>query len=258
MLKALFLRERTVLLVIILNAVVIFIQGFPESDPYSHTLELFDNIFTLYFLFEMITKLSVWGARSYFDSNWNKFDFVLVLLAMPALGAWIIGKEIIALDFLLIFRIMRVFKFFRFIRFVPKIDHIISGVGRASKASLVIIFAFLIFNFVVSLVSCFLFRHHAPEYFHDPLISFYSIFKIFTVEGWFEIPDAIAENASGGMIFFTRFYFIVVLFFGGIFGLSLVNSIFVDTMISDNNVPLEEKIEELEKKIDLLLEQKKS
>jgi voltage-gated sodium channel len=49
----------------------------------------------------------------------------------------------------------------------------------------------------------------------------------------------------------------VVLFFGGIFGLSLVNSIFVDTMISDNNVPLEEKIEELEKKIDRLLEQRK-
>lgn len=38
------------------------------------------------------------------------------------------------------------------------------------------------------------------------------------------------------------------------FGLSIVNSIFVDAMVSDNNDALELKVAELEKKIDLLLE----
>jgi len=39
---------------------------------------------------------------------------------------------------------------------------------------------------------------------------------------------------------------------GGIIGLSLINSIFVDTMVSDNNDDLKEQICSLEEKIDKL------
>jgi len=51
-------------------------------------------------------------------------------------------------------------------------------------------------------------------------------------------------------------YFIFVVISGGIFGLSLVNSIFVDAMVSDNNDELEKKIELIDKKIDKLLNKK--
>jgi len=81
------------------------------------------------------------------------------------------------------------------------------------------------------------------------LISLYSTFKIFTVEGWFEIPEQIVENYSKSASFFTYLYFIFVVLSGGIFGLSLVNSIFVDSMVSDNNDELEKKIDNLDSKI---------
>jgi voltage-gated sodium channel len=100
-----------------------------------------------------------------------------------------------------------------------------------------------------------MFRELAPEYFKDPLLALYSIFKVFTVEGWFEIPDTIAARASETVAFFVRIYFIIILFFGGIFGLSLVNSIFVDSMISDNNDEIERKLVEMDKKIERLLKQ---
>ncbi|MCC5915743.1 MAG: hypothetical protein JJU02_00295 [Cryomorphaceae bacterium] len=76
------------------------------------------------------------------------------------------------------------------------------------------------------------------------------------MEGWYEIPDSMIENNtfSPFVEFFIRIYFVTILFVGGIFGLSLVNSIFVDSMISDNNNPLEEKIENLNKKVDELTE----
>jgi voltage-gated sodium channel len=51
-------------------------------------------------------------------------------------------------------------------------------------------------------------------------------------------------------------YFIFVVISGGIFGLSLVNSIFVDAMVSDNNDELENKIDLLDQKIDKLLTKK--
>jgi len=257
MLTKFFLNEKAILGVILLNAAVIFAQGFNPERPLFEWLEFFDNLFTLLFMIEAIVKIRVWGRATYFGSSWNIFDFVLVLFAMPSFVAWAFNLNMASLEFLLVFRIMRVFKFFRFIRFIPNIDHIVSGLGRAARASVLIIVAFFVFNFTISLISCFLFRDSAPEYFRDPLLSFYSIFKVFTIEGWYEIPDSITEESSPVATFFTRLYFIVVLFFGGIFGLSLVNSIFVDTMVSDNNDALEEKIMELQRKIDALLERER-
>jgi voltage-gated sodium channel len=256
MLRKAFLNEKFILVIILLNAAVIFFQGFKPHYPFSFWLDIFDNIFTLIFVIEAFVKIRYWGRQKYFNSYWNIFDLSLVLLALPSFITWVFGINIISLDFLLIFRILRVFKFFRFIRFVPKVEHLIAGVTRAAKASVLIILAFFIFNFTVALVSCFLFRDISPEYFRDPIISLYSIFKVFTIEGWYEIPDSIAVNASAMVASFTRLYFVIILFFGGIFGLSLVNSIFVDTMVSDNNDSLEKKISELEKKIDKLIENK--
>ena len=47
--------------------------------------------------------------------------------------------------------------------------------------------------------------------------------------------------------------FVIILITGGIFGLSLVNSFFVYSMVSENNEELEKKIDNLEKKIDELI-----
>ena len=47
----------------------------------------------------------------------------------------------------------------------------------------------------------------------------------------------------------SRFYFIIVVLLGGIFGMSLANAVFVDEMTSDNNSDVEDKIDNLEKQI---------
>lgn len=252
MFKKFFLNEKIILLLITVNALIIFFQGFKLDFDLLKYLSIFDNILTILFLVEAIVKLYDYGLKNYFKLNWNKFDLVLVLLAIPSLISWIFNLNFIDLDFLLVFRVLRAFKFFRFIKFIPKIENIISGVVKASKASVIIIITFFIFNFIASLVSCFIFRELSPEYFGDPIISFYSIFKIFTIEGWYEIPDELSQNTSSVSSFFIKLYFIVILFIGGIFGLSLVNSIFVDSMISGSNEAIEEKIDEINRKLDNL------
>ncbi len=254
MYKRLLLNDRFILGIILLNAAVIFAQGFSPAGRYAAALDFLDNLFTLIFLMEAVVKIRAWGSKTYFHAPWNVFDFVLMILALPSLLIWMTGLDATTLEFLLVFRILRVFKFFRFIRFVPNIGHIFDGVGRAAKASVLLVFVFFIFNFIVSMVSCFLFRGMAPDHFGNPLQSFYSIFKVFTVEGWFEIPDTIADEAQPVVSFFIRLFFIVIFFFGGVLGLSIVNSIFVDSMVADNNDALEEKVLELQRKIDLLLE----
>jgi voltage-gated sodium channel len=57
-------------------------------------------------------------------------------------------------------------------------------------------------------------------------------------------------NGGSAMAVFARIYFSILLFMGGIIGMSLVNSIFVDAMAADNNDEVLEKLSQLEKKLD--------
>lgn len=258
MLRRIFLNSRIILTVIIINAFTILLGAFDNLTVLQRAVVTnVDNIITTLFIIEMSVKFREYGIRGYFSSNWNKMDFTLVVLSVPALISWILGLELSNLSFFLIFRVLRVFKSFRFLKFVPGIKELIAGIQRALKTSVIILLGFCIYIFIIGIFSTYLFQHIAPEHFSDPLKSFYSIFKIFTVDGWYEIPEQIAANTSKSLAFLSYLYFIFIVITGGIFGLSLVNSIFVDAMLSDNTEDISEKIDKLEEKIDLLIKEKK-
>ena len=71
-----------------------------------------------------------------------------------------------------------------------------------------------------------------------------------TIEGWYEIPDAVVQGSPAWSIHLVRIYFIAFLVSMGLIGMSIVNSIFVDAMVSDNNDAVMKKLKEIEKKID--------
>ena len=254
--KTLFFNEKFILLLILVNAFTIFISGFKLMPNQKFVFELIDNAITILFVIEIAIKLKEYGAKKYFSFNWNQFDFVLVILSLPTLFAYIGNIEVTSISFLLVFRVMRLFKSFRFLKFIPDIEHLIKGISRALKSSIIVLLGFMIYIFIIGIFTFYLFKGVSTAYFGDPLTSLYSIFKIFTVEGWFEIPEEITKNLSPVLSFFTYLYFIFIVITGGIFGLSLVNSIFVDAMVSDNNDTLEEKVDLLTQKIDKLLAEK--
>ncbi|MBL4559575.1 MAG: ion transporter [Labilibaculum sp.] len=248
MIRKLFLNDKFILSLILLNSVILFIGGYVSAE--NNGLLLFiDNSITILFILEMLIKLKEFKFIGYFKSNWNLFDFILILLSLPALLTFLLNANFVDLSFLLVFRILRVFKAFRFFKFIPNVSELLSGIQRALKASVFIFISFVIYIFVIGMLSFYLFRESGSENFKNPMISLYSTFKIFTVEGWYEIPEQITESYSKLASFFTYLYFIFIVLTGGIFGLSLVNSIFVDSMVSDNNDELERKIDQLDSKV---------
>jgi len=254
MLKKLFLNDNIILGLIIANSVVIFLLGYYPDESNQALLTILDNTITALFIVEMVVKLIELGAKGYFAQGWNRFDFILVALSVPALLAFIFGLNLADFSFLLVFRVLRVFKAFRFFRFIPDIDKLFAGLKRAMKTSVFVLAGFVIYIFVVGILSYNLFTGSGSEMFADPLISLYSTFKVFTIEGWNEIPESIALSSNGISAFWVYFYFVFIVLTGGIFGLSIVNSIFVDTMVSDNNDELEEKIDKLDEKVTEILE----
>ena len=253
MIRKLFLKDRFILVLILINAAVLFIGGYNTTDNQKHIFFLIDNIITSLFIIELIIKFNEYGVKGYFKSGWNRLDFILIILSAPALISFVFNIQIFDVSFLLVFRIFRVFKAFRFFKFIPNVSGLIADVKRALDTSLFILIGFLIYIFIVGTLSFYLFNGSDTEYFTSPMISLYSTFKIFTIEGWYEIPEQICANYSSIATFFTYFYFIFVVVTGGIIGLSLVNSIFVDSMLSDNTDDIEKKIDALDIKLNELI-----
>lgn len=253
MIKKLFLNDKFILGLILLNSAILFADGYITDADGKVALSIIDNLITSLFVFELLFKFQEFGFKNYFKSGWNRLDFGLILLSMPALAAFVFNLDITDFSFLLVFRIMRVFKAFRFFKFIPDVGQLINGVNRALKASVFVFIGFFIYIFIVGMLSYYLFTGSGSDYFADPMISLYSTFKIFTVEGWFEIPEVVVKDYSNLASFGTYLYFIFVVLTGGIFGLSIVNSIFVDAMVSDNNDELEEKVDEIDNKVTEIL-----
>ena len=252
-LKKIFLNDKFIYSIILLNTIVIFLQSF---DIEYLWLQIIDVVCTLIFLMEMVTKHSVYGVKGYWSSWWNRLDGTLVILSLPSLVAFFMPTAFIDLSFLLILRLLRTFRFLRVLHFFPNFPQIIKGFKLAIKESYAILLCFLVLIVVFGLINCSLFKDIAPAYFATPLESIYSVFRICTVEGWYDIPDTISVATSPAIGSIVRLYFCILLIMGGIIGMSFINSVFVDAMVADNNDDVLKKLDDLEKKIDQLLKEK--
>lgn len=247
--RKLLLNERFILVVILINSVLIYAQ---VSGYENYFMGILDTICTFIFLFEMIVKHKEYGVKGYWSDGWNRLDGSLVILSLPSVAALFVPNDMADLSFLMIFRLLRVLRFFRVLHFFPNFTKVIEGFKRAMRESYAILLSFLVIIIIFGLLNCSLFRDADPMHFGTPLRSIYAVFQICTVEGWYEIPNAIAEyyGITTMAAEFVRLYFCFQLILGGIIGMSFINSIFVDAMVQDNNDEVSQKIDELQKTLD--------
>ena len=246
--KQIFLNEKILLVVIIINTLVIFFQ---ESNLKVYTYLYLDVVCTIFFVIEMIVKIKTFSFKEYWKDNWNRFDFIIICISTPAILTTFFDSGILSnLSILVTLRLFRVFRLFRAFQFFPNFGKIMEGLSRALSQSKAILLGFFVIIVISGLINCCLFKNVAPEYFATPLDSIYTVFRIFTVEGWYDIPDAIAATTTPFIGKISRLYFCLLLCGGGIIGMSFVNSVFVDAMAEDNNDSVIEQLDRIEKKLE--------
>ena len=266
MFKQFFLDEKNMMGAIAANSLIIFLLYFPQIREYNiglyESLEYIDLFFIVLFVIEAVIKIRHFGWKGYFSDNWNKFDFFIVVVSLPAVLAFMPFFAGLHTSFVKILRLGRMIRLLRFLTFIPRMELIMDGLSRALKASVFVMLALVFLNFILALFTCHFFGEVAPDYFRDPAVSMYYIFQLFTIEGWNEIPQVVIDGhdsingpeASSVFAGATRFYFILVVLIGGIFGMSLANAVFVDEMTSDNNKDVEDKLESMSMQIQELKE----
>ena len=254
LLHNIFLNDKFILCVILLNSCIIYLQ---VAGHQGTLISVVDVTCTLIFLIEMLVKHIHLGVREYWREGWNRLDGTLALLSIPSIIELFIPNGYASLSILMIFRLLRVLRFFRVLHFFPNFSKLIKAFTQAMRQSYAILLSFAVIIVIFGLLNCSLFGEADPEHFQTPLRSIYAVFQICTVEGWYEIPNAVAEyyGASSVTAEFVRVYFCALLILGGIIGMSFINSIFVDAMVADNNDDVMNKLTELQKTLDELKKQ---
>lgn len=247
-LPSFFTNDRIMLFLVLVNTIAIFVGGFFDD---SQLFEWSDNLFTLLFLAEVIVKIGTYGWKEYWKDGWNRFDFILTMIALPSLLNPFVEMDL-ATNVLLSLRALRIFKSFRLFKFIPNVDGLLKGFKVAARASLIVIIAFVVIVFVTSILASTLYSKIVPDLFGNPGVSLYTIFRYFSGDDWGAVPVRIAQNSSDIVGHLSRTGFAIIFFFGGILGVSLVNSIFVDAMQDDDKAKILQKLEDLEKKVDEL------
>ena len=253
---AFWIKEATVVSVIVLNAVVLFLDAFPAIHASMHKILFWvDYGCLLFFIVEAAVKIrGDDGFKGYWQSHWNKLDFMIVVVSLPLLASPFVSASLEDFAILLLLRLGRLLRFSRLMRSIPHASEIWQGVVRALRASVAVFLVMIVLNLILAMGANLLFYDPdypaTEEYFGDPISAFYSLFKVFTIEGWYEIPDKMAEAAvPDGMITLMRGYFMVSVVVGGLLGLSMANAVFVDEMTADNTDEVERMVTELRREL---------
>lgn len=232
---------------IFINAWVIFLEPCPAlSANIKSTFKMVDYVCAWIFIVELIYKVRVFGWKEYFSYNWNKFDFAIVAISSPVVLTPFF--DLSSFQMVLFLRAARLFRLFKIFSFFSGRERLFTGILRALKASITVCFGLLFILAFSALGSTIFFGDIAPELFGDPFTSSYSMFQIFTIEGWYEIPTKLAAaHQEVWWHIFVKAYFITFVVIGGMFGLGMLNAVFVDALMEDNNEGIERRLDRIER-----------
>ncbi len=218
---------------IILQCALFTIASKVENNLYINSVQfMIDVIFAL----DLFAKIKT-RKLTYWKKPINALDASIVIASL--LGHFILPNS----QTLTALRVLRLFRLFRILRLIPNFEQISNGISQAAKASRgVFLMLFVLLSFF-SVLGFLLFKDSIPSHFSDPLLASYTVFSLFTVEGWNELPSLVTADSIN--YYLIRAYVISIIVFGSFFALSLANAIFIDEMVMDNNAELEGKVDKL-------------
>ena len=139
--------ETTILFIIVINAIAMILDGFPNIKQHTSFFYWVDYGCAWYFVFELFLKVKLLSWRGYWQENWNRFDFIVVVLSLPFLLDPIL--QLHAFAALLLLRLTRLIRFMKMLRFIPEADKLLAGLVRSLKASVGVFLALFLLNLIL-------------------------------------------------------------------------------------------------------------
>lgn len=204
------LFSQTILVLIMLNAVIICLETYPNLyESYSHVLIGLDRILLVIFTIEILLKLFVYRS-SFFRNGWNILDFIVVGLSLIFIHS----------NFVTILRIVRVLRVLRTLSMFPSLRRLINALFLSIPTMGSTILLTTILFYIYGIFGTSMFAGVAPEYFGSFHYTILTLFQIFTLESWASgIFWPIFREIPWAWIYFVTFilssaFILANLFFG--------------------------------------------
>jgi len=187
--------ERVVLGLIIVNAITLGLETFPEMRAsHGEILEAVDNSILAVFVAELLARISVHRTR-FFRDPWNLFDFFVVAIALvPATGS------------LSVLRSLRILRVLRLVTTIPSLKRVVGGLVTALPGMGSILLLLLLVFYVFSVMASKLFGETKPELFGSLGVAAYTLFQVMTFDDWSAgIVKPLLEHHPFAWVFFVIF-----------------------------------------------------
>lgn len=192
--------QRSILGLIVVNAIVIGIQTAQLSTEVAAALALFDVFCLAVYIGEAILKLIAYRGK-YFKDPWNVFDLTVVLLCLVPASLLPISPQIIR-----IFRVFRAFRVFRLVSAFRQMRVIVEALGKSLPGVFWTALLLGIVYYVFAVMGTMLFGEAFPEWFGNIGDSFYTLFQVMTLESWsMGISRPVMEAYPWAWIYFVPF-----------------------------------------------------
>jgi hypothetical protein len=70
---------------IVVNTAFLCYDHYDKTPETDKVLNISNKIFVAFFTGELIIKITAYGFKYYWYVNWNKFDFIIVIMSLVAL-----------------------------------------------------------------------------------------------------------------------------------------------------------------------------
>ena len=98
--------DPVIMAAIILNTIFMMTEHYQQVDGVTDFLYVANLVFLVIFTVEAILKIGAFGWALYWRDDWNKFDFIVVILSLAGLGFDAgVGASVVR-----VFRVLRIFR----------------------------------------------------------------------------------------------------------------------------------------------------
>lgn len=221
------LFQRFIICVILVNAVILGLMTLDLTPETLRLLLLVDYLCLAIFVGEMALKLAVY-RRTFFQDGWNNFDLIVVGIAvLPDAGG------------LGVLRTLRVLRLMRLISVVPSMRRVITGMFLAIPGGASVAAVLAILYYVGAIIGFSFFHETVPEYFGTIGATFFTLFRMMTLEGWPDIAGAVMKQHPHAWIYFVAFIILTTFT-----TLNLLFGIIVDAMQNAKEEDVREQMAE--------------
>ena len=190
--------ERTLIVLIVLNALILGLETYPAvMTRFGGLLLTLDALILGVFVVEIALRIAAHGKR-FFTDPWSLFDFAVVAIALvPASGP------------LAVLRTLRVLRVLRMLTLLPSMRRVVGGLVSAIPGLGSVILLMVLIFYVAAVVATGLFGDNFPEWFGTLGESGYTLFQVMTLESWsMGIARPVIESHPFAWTFFVLFILI--------------------------------------------------